>query len=270
MEREKREEVSQRSSPTGDVVYEAVKREGEEELSRSTAALGWSGLAAGLSMGFSFAGEALLRAVLPDAPWRPAVSKFGYSLGFLMVVLGRQQLFTENTLTVILPLLRRRDRLTVRNVTRLWVAVLAANLVGAVLFATAAARTPAFAPEVRETFAAIGREAMQPGAATILLRGVFAGWLIAVMVWLLPFAEAARFWVIVVLTYAIGLAQFSHVIAGSVETFFLVAAGERSVADFLGGYFIPSLVGNIIGGVSLVAAIAHAQYVAAEDRHEVL
>jgi hypothetical protein len=106
--RRARDEVEELSAPTGAVVYHAVKQEGEDELDRATSALAWSGLAAGMSMGFSFAAEGLLRAPLPDRPWRPLIAKFGYSVGFLIVVLGRQQLFTENTLTVILPALRRR------------------------------------------------------------------------------------------------------------------------------------------------------------------
>jgi formate-nitrite transporter family protein len=103
------QEIHERSSPTGAVVYAAIRKEGDEELERATAALAWSGLAAGLSMGFSFATEAMLRAALPETPWRPLIAKLGYSVGFLIVVLGRQQLFTENTLTVILPVLRRRS-----------------------------------------------------------------------------------------------------------------------------------------------------------------
>ena len=265
---QERREAEERSSPAGSVVYEAVKKEGEEELGRSTSSLAWSGLAAGLSMGFSMAGEGLLRHALPDVSWRPLVAKLGYTVGFLIVVLGRQQLFTENTLTVILPLLRRRDSITLRNVLRLWTAVLAANVFGACVFAAVAAHSAAFAPGVRETFAALGREALEPSVAAILLRGVYAGWLIALMVWLLPFAESARVWVIVILTYVVGVGQFSHVIAGSVETFYVVATGERSVWEFLGRFLIPSLVGNVIGGVSLVAAIAHAQFVAAVHPQE--
>ncbi len=262
------QEIQERASPTGVIVYHAIKKEGEEELERTTASLAWSGLAAGLSMGFSFAAEGLLRHALPDAGWRPLVAKFGYTLGFLIVVLGRQQLFTENTLTVILPLLRRRDRVTVQNVGRLWAVVLVANLVGAGLFATAAARLPAFDPGVREALLSIGIESMSNTFATMLLRGVYAGWLIALMVWLLPFAETARVWVIVMLTYIVGVGQFSHVIAGSVESLFVVATGEQSLWAYVSGYLIPSLLGNIIGGVSLVAAIAHAQYVAGVDAAE--
>src|SRR3954467_9003118 len=105
-EQEKEQKVDQeaedRSAPSGKVVYHAIVKEADEELERSVAALFWSGLAAGLSMGFSLVGEAILRAHLPDEPWRPLVAKIGYSFGFLIVILGRQQLFTENTLTPML------------------------------------------------------------------------------------------------------------------------------------------------------------------------
>src|SRR3954452_9266617 len=113
------EEAKERSSVTVHVVHEAVRREGEEELKRTSSALAWSGLAAGLSMGFSFIAEGLLRSKLPDQPWRPIISKLGYSAGFLLVILGRQQLFTENTLTPMLPLFHNKDRSTLLNVTRL-------------------------------------------------------------------------------------------------------------------------------------------------------
>ena len=128
-----RDEAESRSSPSGKIVYKAILTEGEEELDRPSSALFWSGLAAGLSMGFSLVSEGLLRAYLPDAPWRLLVAKLGYCIGFLIVVLGRQQLFTENTLTVMLPLLRRKDPRTLANVGRLWAVVLAANLIGAFL-----------------------------------------------------------------------------------------------------------------------------------------
>src|SRR5581483_6030924 len=129
------EEAEERSAVSAMIVHEAIRLEGEQELGRSSSALFWSGLAAGLSMGFSLIAEGLLRSRLPDQPWRPVVSKLGYSFGFLLVVLGRQQLFTENTLTPILPLLMRFSGATVRNVLRLWFVVLAANIVGTLAIA---------------------------------------------------------------------------------------------------------------------------------------
>src|ERR1700749_4391153 len=77
--RREREEVEQRTSVKAHVVHEAVRRDGDAEFERSASALASSGLAAGLSMGFSFIGESILRRYLPDAPWRPAIAKLGYS-----------------------------------------------------------------------------------------------------------------------------------------------------------------------------------------------
>src|SRR3954447_17048819 len=260
--KEEQRDIQNRSAPTGAVVYKTIRAEGEHELERATAALAWSGLAAGLSMGFSFATEAMLRAALPDTPWRPLVAKLGYSVGFLIVVLGRQQLFTENTLTVVLPVLRRRDSLMFGNVARLWATVLIANLAGALVFAWSSAHTDIFSPETKRAMSSIGLDALSPPFLTVFLRGIVAGWLIALMVWLLPFAESARVWVIVIITYVVGIGQFSHVIAGSVEVFTAAAMGEAEWGRVVGGYVLPTLVGNVIGGVALVACLNHAQVVA--------
>jgi formate/nitrite transporter FocA (FNT family) len=258
-------EVDERSAPRGAVVYKAVRKEGEDELERSSQALMWSALAAGLSMGFSFLTQAMLQAHLPDKEWRPLLTSFGYSVGFLIVVLGRQQLFTENTLTVILPLLTRRDGRTLKNVGRLWSVVFLANIAGAFLFALAAAKTEAVDRETFDAMRTLAEHALSGTFATTLLRGIYAGWLIALMVWLLPFAETARVWVIIIITYVVGLAHFSHIIAGAVEAFFAVLIGSAGVGELVMGFVVPALLGNIIGGVSLVAAINHAQVVSGEE-----
>src|SRR3954447_6325139 len=243
------DEAESRSSPSGKIVYKAILKEGEEELDRSSAALFWSGLAAGLSMGFSMIAEGLLTARLPDEHWRPLVAKFGYSAGFLIVVLGRQQLFTENTLTPILPLLQRKDVTTLFNVSRLWLLVLVANLLGAAAIGLVAAKTNAFEPHVQAVFSDMATRAMEPGFGTLLLRGIFAGWLIALMVWLLPFAESGRILVIIILTYTVGLGAFPHVVASAAEVAGSAWAGALSWGR-VAGYLAPTLAGNILGGVA--------------------
>ena len=255
-------EAEDRAAPDGVIIYKAILSEGKSELDRASSALFWSGLAAGLSMGFSLIAESALRGALPDAPWRPLVSKLGYSIGFLIVILGRQQLFTENTLTPILPLLQKPESKTFFNVLRLWGLVLLANMLGAFAVAWVLARTPALTAETHQAMTDIGREAMSHGFATHFLRAIFAGWLIALMVWLLPYAESARVLVIILLTYVIGLGHFSHVIAGSVVTFAYAAAGHASWPHVFGGFFVPALLGNVLGGLTLVTALNHAQVVA--------
>ncbi|WP_019948921.1 formate/nitrite transporter family protein [Hymenobacter aerophilus] len=258
-------EANERKAPSGKVLYRTTFQEGEEELRRPTASLFFSGLAAGLSMGLSMIAQGLLTHYLPDAEWQPLVATFGYSMGFLVVILARQQLFTENTLTPIIPLLVRMDMVTLRNVLRLWAVVLTSNLLGALLLSLVAMRTTAFSPEVQEVFLHMGQKVMQFDFGTTLLRGIFAGWIIALMVWLLPFAESARVWVIILMTYLVGLAHFSHIIAGSVEAFSVAVVGAASWGQVLGGFVVPALLGNIIGGVTLVAVLNHAQVMAGKD-----
>ena len=257
-------DVEERSAPRTEVVYEAIREEGEGELKRSSSTLAWDGLAAGLSMGFSLVAEGLLRAHLPDAPWRPLVAKLGYCVGFLIIVLGRHQLFTENTLTAVLPFLQRRDAGTLAQLLRLWSVVLVANVVGALMFSFVLAHTELFEPQVRAAFSEIGREALKGWWGLAFLKGVFAAWLIAMMVWMLPASESARFFVVVVMTYLVALGKFAHVVAGSVDTFYVVWAGEASLGDYF-GWLLPTLAGNIVGGTTLVAALGHAQ-VAGEAR----
>src|SRR3954471_16055913 len=157
-EQQKQDEAEEAKSLDAKTTYEVVRREGLEELDRATSALAWSGLAAGLSMGFSFLAEALLRSHLPDAEWRPLVAKTGYSVGFLIVIIGSQQLFTENTLTPIVPLLSDKTRDRLRNVGRLWTAVLAANLIGSLLFALALGRLAVVEPEMRHALSDLSAE----------------------------------------------------------------------------------------------------------------
>lgn len=265
-EKSERQEAEERKAPPGSVVYESVREEGEGELERGTAALAWSGLAAGLSMGFTFLAESILRHHLPESDWRILVTKFGYSFGFLIVILGRQQLFTENTLTVILPFLVRKKVSILTNIGRLWSVVLVTNLIGAFLFAAVLARTSVVDADLQNTLRTVAEESMKHDFATTLIRGVFAGWLIALMVWLLPFAESFRVIVIILITYLIGIGEFPHIIAGAVAVFHLLASGSATAGDVFGGYIAPTLIGNIIGGVTLVALLGHAQFAAHGER----
>ena len=264
-EAEERVEAEHRSSPSGAIVYKAILKEGEEELERTTSALFWSGVAAGLAMGFSMFAQAFMISHLPDSDWRPLVSALGYSTGYLIVILGRQQLFTENTLTPVLPLLQRKPNATFGNVMRLWVIVLVSNLIGAVVISLVAAHTTAFNAEVKDAIAGIGEKAMSLEYGTIVLRGIFAGWLIALIVWLLPFAESARLWVIIIITYLVGIGEFTHCIAGSIDVYTYAAMGHTSWFDAFAYYTVPAFIGNVIGGLALVTALNHGQVAAGKE-----
>jgi len=259
-EKEKRK-ADEEESLNASITYEVVRREGEKELERSPQALAWSGLAAGLSMGFILVAEGLLRSHLPDAPWRPLIAKLGYSVGFLIVILGSQQLYTENTLTPIVPLLTRKSGEMLGRVLRLWAIVLVTNLLGTIVFAWVLARTTVFDMEVHTAFLGVAREALRGDFATTLLRAIFAGWLIALLVWMLPAAQSEQVPVIVGMTYLVGVAGLAHIIAGSTEVAYLVARGVATWGDYFGRFVIPTTIGNTLGGVTMVAALNHAQVV---------
>lgn len=263
--RAEQKQVEERLAIGANVVYETIRREGEDELHRPATALAWSALAAGLSMGFSFIAEGLLRAHLPDQPWRTLVASAGYCVGFLIVILGRQQLFTENTLTVVLPLLVRKDVATLVRMLRLWGVVLSGNLVGTFLFAWCLAKTGIFSAQVHQSLTEIGAAHIGAAFGTVLMRAVFAGWLIALMVWLLPGAESARVSIIIIVTYLVGISGFNHIIAGSTTMFFLVVTKSISWGSYVTQFFLPTLLGNVIGGMSLVAALGHAQVVGGKE-----
>lgn len=243
------------------VIHEAIRAEGEGELKRPVSALTWSGLAGGLAMGFSLVATGLLQAHLPDTIWRPLIVNLGYSVGFLATILGRQQLYTENTLTVILPLFTLRDLGTLLKVIRLWSVVLATNLAGGLVFALTLVRTDVFRPEVVAAFHDISAHAISGGWSTMLVRAIFAGWLIATMVWMMPAADTMGPAVIVLMTYLVSLAQLPHVIAGSAEVLYQVVSGALPWSSFFGAFLAPTLIGNTLGGVLLVAFFNHAQVV---------
>jgi len=251
--------VEEQTTPPTPVIYEIVRRFGENEMARPTVSIAWSGVAAGLSISFSLLAQAILLTQLPDAPWRDLLVALGYPIGFLMVVLSRQQLFTENTITVVLPVMAKPTVASLRSAGRLWGVVLAANLAGTFIAALLCTFAPVVTDEVRAGMLEISRGAMAYPWSEMLFRGVTAGYLMAAMVWLLPAAGAAQFHVVASITYVIGAGGFAHIVAGSIEAFLLALHGERGIAELLTGFALPALAGNIIGGTALFALLAHAQ-----------
>lgn len=259
LDHHERRDARRREAPSAAVVYEAIRAEAESELTRPLPGLAWSALAAGLSMGFSFVAQALLLTYSPDMAWQNIVSSLGYSMGFLFVILGRQQLFTENTLTPVLEVLRVKKLETVARTINLWLVVLAANILGTAIFGGVLAYGNVLGESVNPALSHIAASEYSAPFVTTMIRAVFAGWLVALMLWLLPFAETARVGVIILVTFLIGLAHFPHIIAGSVAALYGVFEGTHSLGEYVGHFFVPTLLGNMIGGILLVAVINYAQ-----------
>ena len=241
------------------VIFEIIRRSGEEELNRPWFSLWWSGLAAGLSMGFSMLGQALLHVHLPIAESSILLEKFSYCVGFIIVILAHQQLFTENTLTAVVPLMAHPHWQNFFRVSRLWGIVLAANVVGATLFSTFIFFSDAITPITRAALHEICFKTVHLSTPDLVVRGIMAGFLIASLVWILSNVEDSKFLIIILMTYLIALGDFTHIIAGSVEAAYLVMDGTLTVEHALTGFFVPALVGNLLGGTGLFALLAYGQ-----------
>jgi formate/nitrite transporter FocA (FNT family) len=241
------------------LIYEIVRQEGDEEMDRPAVSLWWSGIAAGLSISFSLLTQAVITAALPDAPWRELIAPIGYSVGFLIVILGRQQLFTENTVTVVLPLMADFNRRNVMRTGRVWGIVFAANMVGAFVAAGFCTFTPVLTPEIHAAMLDVSQHAIDFSWWELLLRGCTAGFLIAALTWLIPSSKGTEFFVILLMTYLIALFHSAHVVAGGVEVFMLGMAGKLSIGNIFGGFMVPALIGNVIGGTGLFALLAYGQ-----------
>ncbi len=252
-------DVEELSSPRAPVIYEIVRRMGEEEMERPAMSLWWSGLAAGLSISFSLLAQAILELHLPETAWRPLIAGFGYSVGFLMVVLGRQQLFTENTITAVLPFAVKPTLRQFARLSRMWAIVLAANLVGTLLAAVFCTFTPAVQPDVFKQMLTISAHLTELPWSSAFFGAISSGFLIAAMVWLIPSSEGGQFLVITLMTYLIAVGGFTHIIAGSVEALLLVVNGHWGLTAMLWSFTVPVLLGNIVGGTVLFAVLSYAQ-----------
>ncbi|MXQ06725.1 formate/nitrite transporter family protein [Alphaproteobacteria bacterium GH1-50] len=258
---QREESVSKASALPSALIYEIIRREGEEELARSNRSLVWSGVAAGLMMSFSVLGEAVFRTYLPDAPHRYLIENIGYSFGFLLVIMGRLQLFTENTITTVFPFLNKPCWDCGLSTLRLWSIVLAANVVGAFVAAWVMHSTAAIPEDLRPAILSLSEHATGMGAWQSFMRGIPAGILVAALVWSMPQASGTRFFVILAFTWLIAAGDFTHIIAGSVEMAYMLVSGNIGLPAALSGFFFPTLMGNIVGGTAIFTMIAYGQVV---------
>jgi len=241
-------------------IHENVRVVAEEEMRRPASGLAWSALASGLTIGFSFLAAAYLTLWVPAA-YAPAAIAVGYPLGFIFVVQARNQLFTENTLEPVIPFLERRDKKTFRRLLRLWTIVLLGNLIGALIFATLVARTPLLDDQMQRALFNVATNGTNGGFGLVVYRAIFGGWLIALMAWLVSSTRSTGTQVLYIwlTTAPIAAFGFRHSIAGAVEAFYLSMTGVASWGATFGGFLIPAIIGNVIGGVVLVATLNHGQ-----------
>lgn len=250
-------EEYERLSPR--LLYEIIRQDGIEELTRPTKALVFSGITAGLIVSFSFLFKAIFTAYVPDADWAPLVTNMGYTVGFLLVILGRMQLFTENTITTVVPLFNPLTWKKVVAVVRLWSIVFASNLVGTALAAMFLQNDHVFNPAFVEAMHHIALHVKQMSVTDNILKGIPAGILIASIVWMMPSVNSGKFIMIFFFIYLIALGDFAHVVVGSAEVAYLVLQGEATLYDYFVTFLVPTAFGNILGGTVVFTMMIYGQ-----------
>jgi formate/nitrite transporter FocA (FNT family) len=244
--------------PTAIEIYEQVSRNARRELQRPAMALATSGIVGGLTMGLTGLSVSVVSSMLGNSSLAQFVSLLFYPMGFMAVILGRGQLFTENTLyPIALILVERRH---VWQTVRLWTIVFPANVAGAFLFALLAARTKALQPDQLHMLVQLGTQAASPTMRHVFWSGVVGGWMIAMVAWLVSGSHSITGSVAVIwaLTFIVGVGHFAHCIATSGEI--LAAVLSHGVTP--GAYFRWLLVatsGNVVGGVVLVTLLEYGQ-----------
>lgn len=241
---------------------------GLNELERSTNGLFLSGFSAGLDIGFgplfmavliTFAGgawgEPLLRIAVANA----------YAIGFVFVIGGRSELFTEHTTRATLPYLD--GRASVKEVGRLWAIVYASNILGGIVFAAGTVYfAPAYGIAVPTAFIEIARNLISHAPWQILAASVIAGWMMGMLSWIFTAAEdsISRLVIIWLVTFGIGLAHLPHSIAGNVEVLMgMLVSPTIGIADYL-GFLVLATVGNSVGGTIFVALLKYGHVIRSE------
>lgn len=254
-----RDDVEEIKSADAKDVHRAVREEGEDELDRPASGLLWSAFAAGLAINASLIAQGALEAMVPDARWKPLLVAAGYPLGFVIVVLGRMQFFTESTVTAMLPLVARPSRWAAGRTLRLWALVLGGNLAGTALATAVLLHGGVLDPAIGEGMAVVSAKLLGHAPLGMFLSAIPAGFLIAGLAWVLPNGREQAFHVIFGVTWVVGVAGFSHSVVGSAEAFLLVWHGDIGLARAVGAMILPAVAGNLVGGAGLFAALAHGQ-----------
>ena len=256
--------------PSAQDIYAQVAHNARQEPGRSTISLLISGFAGGTFMGLSAMGNAIVLAMLTAGGTVAAtgtvqvVAKMFYPLGFIVVILGRSQLFTENTLYPVALVLSEKRHFW--NTMRLWSAVLPSNVLGALAFAALAALTPALKPEFVQALSQLGLEALHNPTATVFWSGVLGGWIIALAAWLVSGSHSITGSVMIIwmLTFVVGLGNFAHCIATSGEVLVAVLT-NRAPWRAYPAWLLPAVLGNICGGVGMVTLIEYGQVIYGGD-----
>jgi formate/nitrite transporter FocA (FNT family) len=239
-------------------IFRGVEKNARDELRRSTQALAFSGLAGGMSMGLTGIAVAAAMVALNGVPGRGFIAYMLYPVGFIAVIIGRAQLFTENTLYPVALVLSEKRHMG--ETARLWTVVFVGNVLGAIAFAGLAVGSDALNPDIHAALVELGKQAVQGTASHIFWSGVIGGWIIALVAWLVTASHwtIGQIAVIWLLTFVVGVGHFAHCIASTGEIMSAVIAGAVPLSRYL-AWLALATSGNITGGIMIVTVLNFGQ-----------
>ena len=240
-------------------ILDQLSEDGFRQHSRPSWSLFLSALAAGLEIGFSILLMGVLYSLFEGRISEPAMRiliSLSYPLGFLFVIIGREELFTEQTTIAVIPVLSRKKNF--RSLLRLWGIVLGGNLIGCFIFSCILATLPVEMQIIKpEAYQFIAEQIPHYSWSSLLGSAIFAGWLMGLLAWLISStAETiSRILLIILVTFVIGVAGLHHCIVGSVEMFTAMLTGNKITIYHYIHFLSLAVPGNIIGGAVFVAAL---------------
>jgi formate/nitrite transporter FocA (FNT family) len=257
------------------ILKQEIKR-GLQETRRPASGLLVSGLAAGLELGFSVVVMAIVL-TLENGTLVPVVRELlvagAYSVGYVFVILGKSELFTEHTTLGVFPVLNGNS--SIAELLRLWLLIYVANLIGAAAIAfTIAFVGPGLHIIEPSVLGGLGRQVTDHSWLMLFLSGLLAGWLMGLVSWLVTAARetVSQILIIMLVTGTLGIAHLPHAIAGTIEILAAIFAGQGIAWVQFGHFLLWSTLGNIVGGVLMVALIKYGHVtrpVSAPDQVEV-
>ena len=259
--KEQEEEPGQNSKRlSAHEIFSAALSNARDELNRSSRALAFSGFAGGLTMGLTGLGVACVQATVGSTGWSELAAFVLYPIGFIAVIIGRCQLFTENTLYPVILVLDERNPRHIRNMARLWGVVFTANVAGTISFAALAIASGALKQEIASSLVELGKAALSQPNSRVFFGGIIGGWLIALVAWVVTASHWTIGQVVMVwlLTFVVGIGHFAHCIATSGEILATVISGAASAGSYLHWLLLATL-GNIAGGVIIVSLLNYGQ-----------
>ncbi len=239
-----------------DEVFERIVAAADEEIDRPTRELFFSALAAGFAITLTFM---LYASMYGATDGHPVLKALMYPLGFVYIIIGGYQLYTENTLPPVALVLERLA--SVPTLLRVWLLVLVGNFVGATFGALVLAHTGVLSPAAAEAAVSLSQKGLDTPFWTLFWKAIFAGLIVAGVVWM-DFSARDTISRVVLVYFAflaVPLGNLFHVVVSFTELMYLVFLGQAALLPGLATFILPVALGNTIGGVLLVTVVNYFQ-----------